>query len=211
MRVLAGLLMLALAACGGGMPPYERAMQASVYLDAGNAEVGAPHGTGVIISKSAVLTNAHVAKNMVKDGAATFLRGERVPAKVMWISETNDVALLAVDVPESYVPARIVCTHPALGERLVAIGNPTIVRWNVVWGRVSAPEVKYGKLAEYGSIPVDMAIGPGNSGSPVFNENGSLVGLLHGQLLQPAGMMSVSFFGLGLMIPMDRVCPQLGM
>jgi serine protease Do len=185
-------------------------MQASVYVNAGEEDAEAPHGSGVIISDRAVLTNAHVAKSLATKAVVSFLNGEKVEGKVAWMSQTSDVALIEVDVPDGYVPARATCEAPSLGQEVVVVGNPMIVRWSVVYGRVAALTVSYGKLAEYGSMALDITTAPGNSGSPVFDMNGRLVGLVHGQLLQPAGMMAVAPYGLGLMIPMANVCDQLG-
>jgi S1-C subfamily serine protease len=157
-------------------------------------------GSGVIINAAgAVVTALHVV-----DGAerieVEFADGTRSAAQVATGKRESDVAVLALDrLPEVVVPA-VLAGPPPVGEAVVAVGNPLGLRHSVTAGVVSATGrtvgTPQGPLA--GLIQFDAAVNPGNSGGPLLNRAGQVVGIVTG-LANPA---SQDFFvGVGFAVP----------
>jgi putative serine protease PepD len=139
-------------------------------------------GTGIVISDDGlVLTNAHVV-----DGADTVtVRLDRDAAgrsaQVMAISEETDVAVVRVDDASGLVAADIATGGAVVGDQVVAIGNALALDggMSVTQGIVSAVdrsiEADSGTLTDL--IQTDAAISSGNSGGPLVNAAGQVIGI----------------------------------
>lgn len=151
-------------------------------------------GSGVIISrKGYIVTNRHV----VGDSDAvsvTFRDGREVIGRVLWSSRrkgvTGDLAFIKVD--EAQHSARLHCDKPMVGDRLSIVGHPLSRAWTTTWGRVSAMRP--------GLIQMDATVAPGNSGGPVFNTDGEVVGI---------AVAVMSFPVLGSMGSMRQILPTI--
>lgn len=134
------------------------------------------HGSGFFISESGLLlTNAHVV------GEATKVRvvlsnGMALVGRVLRVHKLRDVALVKVDVEGAHpLPIR---TRPAdVGEEVYAVGTPLSekLRASLTKGVVSAHRIK--ELSELPIIQADVDIQPGNSGGPLVDASGNVVGI----------------------------------
>ena len=167
----------------------------------GDGSVGT--GAGVVVNASgAILTALHVV-----DGAAAievrFADGTRSPATVTTRRDDDDIAVLGVDrLPEVVVPA-VLGGGAQVGQPVVAVGHPFGLTRSVTTGVVSGLErsVRLDDGGELdGLIQFDAAVNPGNSGGPLLNEAGQVVGIVTG-LANPADQ---SFFvGIGFAVPIQ--------
>jgi serine protease Do len=150
-------------------------------------------GSGFIISQDGyILTNAHVVADA--DEATVRLTSKRqFKAKIVGIDPPTDVALLKIDASGlSFVrtgdPDKL-----EVGEWVAAIGAPFGLENTVIAGIVSA---KGRSLPEETYVPFiqsDVALNPGNSGGPLFNMRGEVVGINSMIYSQTGGYMGLSF------------------
>lgn len=178
-------------------PAVEHVTDASVVF----VSVDKGHGSGVHIGQGYVLTAAHVV-----DGATTIMLrtadGAPRPADVLWVNKTYDIALLKTD-PTGIGAATLACRYAHTGEDIRAIGNPVSLEFVSSYGRI-AGEVR--QLGPWKSVLVtDITTVPGQSGGPVFDEGGALVGITVGVINVPLGI-SASLTGFGTIVPSQAVC-----
>jgi serine protease Do len=155
-------------------------------------------GSGFILSPDGViLTNAHVVENA--DEVMVKLTDRReFKAKVLGSDKTTDIAVLKIDA--SNLPS-VKIGDPAqtrVGEWVVAIGQPYGFENTVTSGIVSA---KARTLPEDSYVPfiqTDAAVNPGNSGGPLFNLKGEVIGV-NSQIFSRSG----GFQGLAFAVPID--------
>jgi S1-C subfamily serine protease len=167
----------------------------------GDGSVGS--GAGVVVNATgAILTALHVV-----DDAATvqvrFADGTVAQAEVTTRRAEDDIAVLAVDrLPEVVVPA-VLGGGAQVGQDVIAVGHPFGLNRSVSAGVVSGLErsVRLDDGGELdGLIQFDAAVNPGNSGGPLLNEAGQVIGIVTG-LANPADQ---SFFvGIGFAVPIQ--------
>jgi S1-C subfamily serine protease len=158
-------------------------------------------GSGVVVNAGgAVLTALHVV-----DGATQiqvdFADGTRAAAQVTASRPEHDIAVLAVDrLPEVVVPA-VLAGPPPVGGTVFAVGNPLGLQRSLTAGVVSANDRTItpprGPALE-GLIQFDAAVNPGNSGGPLLNGAGQVVGIVTA-LANPANQDF--FVGVGFAVP----------
>jgi len=148
-------------------------------------------GTGFVVSKDGyILTNAHVvsesgqaASQVTVTFKSSGSNGTQIPATVVGADESSDVALLKID--PSQAPALVPVplgdsSKVQVGEQVVAIGNPLGLDFSLSSGVVSATDRSLQSpngATISGGIQTDAAINPGNSGGPLFDANGSVIGI----------------------------------
>ncbi len=157
------------------------------------------HGSGVMISPTLVLTNKHVSRG----GAMVieFRDGKTTLGKLLWKAEHNDLALFEVD-RQDRPTAAIACRAPKPGEPIMAIGHPIQARWAVSHGYGSS-DVEL--PSPYGPVlPIDVEIYPGNSGGPIFDKDGNIIGLA-------VAIMGATMAGGGVsvIVPGSEICRYL--
>ena len=155
-------------------------------------------GSGFVISADGyILTNAHVVEGADEVDVKLTDKREFI-AKVIGSDKRTDIALLKIDAsglqPVKFGdPGRL-----KVGEWVVAIGSPFGFENSVTAGIVSA---KGRSLPEENLVPFiqsDVAVNPGNSGGPLFNLKGEVVGI-NSQIYSRTG----GFMGLSFAIPID--------
>lgn len=182
----------------------------SIQVEGSNG-VGA--GSGVVLSSDGeVLTNAHVV-----EGATTIrvlVEGESEPrtARVVGSDPAADLALLSLDGPDGL--ATVVLADPfdvAVGDDVVAIGNalglqggPTVTR-GIVSALDRSLEIPAGTLS--GLIQTDASISSGNSGGPLVNVDGEVIGI--NTAVASATGRGTSAENIGFAIAIDRIEPVL--
>lgn len=160
----------------------------------------AGHGTGVAVDANGlILTARHVVQP--NDFVAVIFAGstEPVPARVVFVDVDHDLAFLKVDVPTPNhieVPRRV--TPLTLAERLYTTGYPLDVR-------ETYPAAVSGDLSREnrdGLLQVAMSVNPGNSGGPVIDGQGRLVGIMSRRGEPRAGVA-----GIALLEPLRFIIP----
>jgi serine protease Do len=155
-------------------------------------------GSGFIISPDGtILTNAHVVQNASEVTVKLTDRRE-FKAKVVGIDAQTDVAVLKIDA--SGLPS-VKLGDPkelAVGQWVVAIGSPYGFENTVTSGIVSAKSRALPDGTYVPFIQTDVAVNPGNSGGPLFNMEGEVVGI-NSQIYSRSG----GYQGLSFAIPID--------
>jgi len=157
-------------------------------------------GSGVVINAAgSVLTALHVV-----DGATRiqlgFADGSTAGATVLVTKPESDIAVLAPDrLPDLVVPA-VMAGPPPVGDAVYAVGNPLGLTHSLTAGVVSATDrsIPTGRGQLSGLIQFDAAVNPGNSGGPLLNRAGQVVGIVTA-LANPANQDF--FVGVGFAVP----------
>lgn len=157
-------------------------------------------GSGFIISSDGLI----VTNNHVIDGATTvkvkFADGSEYDAKVVGTDPLTDIALL--DIEGSNLPTVTFGSSAAMrvGDEVIAMGNPFGLGGTVTTGIVSAKDrnINAGPFDEF--IQTDAAINRGNSGGPLFNDRGEVIGV-NTAIFSPNGASA----GVGFAVPSDLV------
>lgn len=155
-------------------------------------------GSGFIVSPDGViLTNAHVVAE-ASEVIVKLTDKREFKAKVKGIDKLSDVAVLKIDA-NNLPTVKIGDPQQArVGEWVVAIGSPFGFENSVTAGIISA---KSRSLPDEGYVPflqTDVAVNPGNSGGPLFNMNGEVIGI-NSQIYSRSG----GYQGLSFAIPID--------
>lgn len=149
-------------------------------------------GTGIVIGKDGVITtNYHVIENnssievdLSKDGVTKSYK-----AKVMTVDKINDLAIIKIDdasfSPLSEIPYAVKTTNAievgatayTIGYPLALSGMGTDVKFTD--GKISA---KTGYDGALNSFQTSIPVQPGNSGGPIFNKNGELIGIINAKI-----------------------------
>jgi S1-C subfamily serine protease len=163
-------------------------------------------GSGVSIGNGFIVTAAHV----VGDATGVKIKerdGKETTADVLWASKTYDIALLRSD---AYIPAATLsCRTAHVGDTITAVGNPLGLEFISTFGKI-AGEPREMLPAWKSAFVTDITVIMGNSGGPVFDENGDLVGIAVGVLGVPGANDSKSYIGLSMVVPSSVVCALLG-
>jgi serine protease Do len=151
-------------------------------------------GSGFIVSSDGyVITNAHVVENA--DTVTIRLTDRReYRAKVVGTDKQTDIAVLKLDVKEPLPSVKLGSSaNASVGEWLVAIGSPFGFENSVSAGILSAkgrslPDATYTQF-----IQTDVAVNPGNSGGPLFNLAGEVIGINSQIYSRTGGFQGISF------------------
>ena len=189
----------------------------------------AADGSGVIFDSAGhILTNHHVIASAAKGGriAITTASGEIFEAEVVGTDPTTDLAVLRpIDPPKNLQMAKLGDSSSlTVGSPVAAIGNPLGYSSTMTTGVISALDrpvsvqqessgFQRGEQVVTNAIQVDAAVNPGNSGGPLFNSSGEVIGINSSiaSLSDGAGE-STGSIGLGFAIPIDlakQVASQL--
>jgi len=150
-------------------------------------------GSGFVVSPDGyIMTNAHVVDNAT-DVTVRFTDRREYSAKVIGIDERTDVAVLKIDA-EGLQHVRLGDPQGLkVGEWVVAIGSPFGFENSVTAGIVSAKSRSLPGDAYTPFIQTDVAVNPGNSGGPLFNLKGEVVGINSQIYSRTGGYQGVSF------------------
>lgn len=135
-------------------------------------------GAGIIVSADGyVVTNAHVADGSQKITITTYDE-EAYEAELIGMDSKTDIALLKAIHPQGFEPATFADSEDIrVGNAVFAVGNPFGLGNSVSSGIVSAKERDIEKGPYDNFIQTDAAINQGNSGGPLFNMEGKIIGM----------------------------------
>ena len=150
-------------------------------------------GSGFILSADgSILTNAHVVKDASEVTVKLTDRRE-FRAKVLGADSKTDVAVLKIEARDLPVVALGNVKDLRVGEWVLAIGSPFGFENSVTAGVVSAKGRSLPADSAVPFIQTDVAVNPGNSGGPLFNSRGEVVGINSQIYSQSGGYQGVSF------------------
>ena len=167
-------------------------------------------GSGFVISSNAtssyIVTNYHVIKN-VQDIKVFFANGDSYDATLVGGEEDNDIAVLRIEVGNLQTVTLGDSDALNVGENVYAIGNPLgELTFTFTGGYVSAKDrsVTMSDGTVMNMLQTDTAINNGNSGGPLFNEYGQVIGIVSAKL-SSSSSSEASVEGLGFAIPINDV------
>ncbi len=170
-------------------------------------------GSGFIVNKDGyIVTNSHVVDGgNAQSVTVSFYDGTEAQGRVLWADPSLDLAVVKVDNVKNLVPAELGdSSELKIGEEAIAIGNPLGLDFqrSVTSGVISGLNRTLGQVSKEGSpsantleglIQTDASINQGNSGGPLLNREGKVIGINSAKIS--------SAEGLGFSIPINTVKP----
>ncbi|GAA2217332.1 hypothetical protein GCM10010413_00930 [Promicromonospora sukumoe] len=198
------------------------AVEQSVVSIQVQTQAGGAEGSGVVLdTQGRVLTNNHVVAG-AQTVQVTLSDGSVYEAKIVGTDPTTDLAVVQLnDPPSDLKPATFADSdNVVVGEPVMALGNPLGLANTATTGIVSALNRPVVASAENGSdqvvtnaIQIDAAVNPGNSGGPLFNASGEVIGITSSIATLSSGgggtSSSSGSIGLGFAIP-GNLASQIG-
>lgn len=211
------------AAMASATPPpansalvYQAILPSLVFIQttgAGEADDGFGVGSGVVVNANGdILTALHVVLDAAEIEVA-YADGTRATAALVSADPDNDIAVLqASRPPEVIVPAVLGSARAMnVGDVAYAVGNPLGLAGSMSAGVISGFDRSFtvsrtGQRLQ-GLIQFDAAVNPGNSGGPLLNRAGQVVGIVTA-LANPAE--TNSFSGIGFAVPIQTAAAAAG-
>ncbi len=154
-------------------------------------------GSGFAVGKNCIVTNAHVISNTRNIYVKSY-GGDEYQAKIIGMDESKDIAVLAIEGAEfPYLTIADVSVMNT-GDDIYAIGAPKSMAYTLTKGVVSAKERIVNRNTY---IQIDAAINEGNSGGPLLNDGGQVLGMNTLKMSDSEGI--------GLAIPANVICEYL--
>ena len=150
-------------------------------------------GSGFIIDKDGtVVTNNHVIKDA--DDILVRVNGDKeYKAKIIGTDPLSDIAVLKIESDDTFKPVKFGNSDLArIGDWVIAIGNPFGLGGTVTSGIISARNRSIGLSRYEDFIQTDASINQGNSGGPLFNMDGDVVGV-NTAILSQGGSIGIGF------------------
>jgi serine protease Do len=150
-------------------------------------------GSGFIIdAKGIVVTNNHVIQG-AEDIIVRVNGEDEFKAKVIGADPLSDIAVLQIEAEETFTPVKFGDSDKArIGDWVIAIGNPFGLGGTVTSGIISARNRSIGLSRYEDYIQTDASINSGNSGGPLFDMNGDVIGI-NTAILGRSGSIGIGF------------------
>jgi putative serine protease PepD len=185
---------------------YDGAKDAVAYISAASPQ-GQGTGSGFVVSSDGlIVTNAHVVDGATQVAVKIGTDGEQLPAEIVGIDPSQDLALLDVDADDLPTLELGDSDGVEVGDATYAIGNPYGLDHTLTTGVVSALDrdlqAPDGATIS-GGIQTDAAINPGNSGGPLLDASGKVIGV--NSQIATGGNPEGGNVGIGFAIPSNTV------
>ncbi len=164
-------------------------------------------GTGFIFSEDGyIITNNHVIEG-ANEITVTLYNDEEYKAELIGGDADNDVALLKIEAENLAAVSVADMEQVQVGEQVIAIGNPLgELTFTMTQGYISALDREINTNGKpINMLQTDAAINSGNSGGPLFDMNGNVVGITTAKFSGKSTASGASIEGIGFAIPMDDV------
>ena len=150
-------------------------------------------GSGFIIDeKGIVITNNHVIQD-AEDIVVRVGGDKEYKATIIGADPLSDIAVLQIDSKEKFIPVKFGDSDKArIGDWVIAIGNPFGLGGTVTSGIISARNRSIGLSRYEDYIQTDASINSGNSGGPLFDMNGDVIGI-NTAILGKGGSIGIGF------------------
>jgi S1-C subfamily serine protease len=155
-------------------------------------------GSGVLVSSDGkIMTAAHVVATM-DEITVEFVGGDRLPARVVASEPAADLSLLQLDkVPAEAKVARLADSNTVkVGDQVIVVGAPYGLSYAMTVGWISArwaPNTVYKTMPMAEFFQTDAVINTGNSGGPMFNMAGEVVGIVSHNISKSGGSEGLGF------------------
>jgi serine protease Do len=197
----------------GGGDPFFRMFFPEMYRDQIIEKQVKSLGSGFIISPDGyIVTNHHVVQN-AKEIMVSMMHDKNYKAKLVGVDEVSDVALLKIEGKEFPYIEMGNSDDIIIGEWVIAMGNPFGLfainnEPTVTVGVVSAKNRDFGYLPDARKVYQDMiqtdaSINSGNSGGPLVNATGRVIGM--NTFIYTGGRDNQGSVGIGFAIPINRI------
>lgn len=175
-------------------------------------QAGKGHGSGFFISREGhILTNSHVVGDALRVRVETAFKDHKLIAEVLRRDTGRDVAVLKlIDMPEDldipHLPIR--SAWPDISETVYVVGAPRLkdLSETVTKGIVSAHRRNFRQARNKNFIQADVTINSGNSGGPLFDAHGNVVGITVAGFFATQDQVNL---GLNLFIPIGEALDKL--
>ena len=165
---------------------YQQILPSLVHIEArasSSRADGAGFGTGVIVNASgAILTSHHVVAG-ARTIRLSFADGTRSNGRIVTSDPDNDIAVLFPDRPPQPIVPAVLGGGGQVGDEAYAVGHPLgyfgSLSSGVISGLDRTVETPNGRTLR-GLIQFDAAVNPGNSGGPLLNRGGQVIGIVTG-------------------------------
>lgn len=162
-------------------------------------------GSGFIIDADGyVLTNAHVVRNL-SEIVVTLSDDSEYPATVVGMDRLTDIAVLKIE-PDADKPLQVIEIGDSdalmVGQSVLAIGSPYGLDQTVTKGIISALGRQLPRENYVPFIQTDAAVNPGNSGGPLINGEGRVIGI-NSQIISPVRAFAGVSFAIPINVAMD--------
>jgi S1-C subfamily serine protease len=185
---------------------YTRDGRGVVSVDvAATSDAGPAGGSGFVVDEAGhIVTNQHVVEG-AEEISVRFADDVRRKAEVVGQDPSTDVALIQVDAPKEELKPLTLgdSSSVAVGDPVIAIGNPLNVGISVTTGIVSGLGRPIRAPNDYtinDAVQTDAAINPGNSGGPLLDSRGTVIGV-NAQIASESGGSE----GVGFAVPINTV------
>lgn len=181
----------------------------------GMQSTSAVSGSGFIVTSDGyIVTNYHVIADAYTGGykvSVMLYNGEKYNAQIVGVEEASDLAVLKIDATGLSAATLGSSDNLQVGETIYAIGNPLgELSFTMTTGSVSAldrdittQDSTTGQTTTNNMFQIDAAVNEGNSGGPVYNDRGEVVGIV------TAKYSDTGVEGLGFAIPIDSVTDMI--
>ena len=196
-----------------GVPVFSQVRPSLVVVQtqgAGRSRDSGALGSGVIINAQGhILTALHVVQG-AGTVTVTFADGSDSPATVDSSDPDHDIAVLTTAHPPGVIVPAVLGGGPRVGDDVYALGHPLGLVDSLTAGVVSGLDRAFplpnGRTIN-GLIQFDAAVSPGNSGGPLLNRKGQVIGIVTG-LANPSG--NEDFVGIGFAVPIGSASRAAG-
>ncbi|MFC4543861.1 S1C family serine protease [Halosolutus amylolyticus] len=146
-------------------------------------EEGRGQGSGFVVDDSHVVTNQHVVAG-AEDADLQYINGDWTSTRLVGTDYYSDLAVLEADhVPDAATPLSLADDRPVVGQQVAAIGNPYGLEGSMSTGIVSGVERTLsppGRQFSFSDVvQTDAAVNPGNSGGPLVDLDGDVIGVVN--------------------------------
>jgi S1-C subfamily serine protease len=175
---------------GRGVP--DRVLGSAFFVDSSGLLITNYH----VIASEVDPTYEGYSKMTIRMGDST---SPRIPARVVGWDSALDLALIKAEISPEYVFSVVDRVVPQVGDSVLAIGSPGGLEKTVTMGIVSALSRRFLQIGDV--IQIDAAVNHGNSGGPVVDTSGRLVGIVFAGIEQ--------YTGLNFAVPAERLAAAL--
>ena len=160
---------------------YRRILPSIVTIRTTSRESGEASGTGVVINADGSILTAHHVVAGSNEIRVSFADGTVANGSVVAAEPASDIAVLQTDRPPDVIVPAVLGGGVGVGDEVVAVGHPlgltNSLSAGVVAGLHRSIPIDQGRTLD-DLIQFDAAVNPGNSGGPLLNRNGEVVGIV---------------------------------